>query len=51
MSAARQAFADAVRRLFARYGLAYEGSSLALRDPAVSIGVRECGTGEGIGRR
>ena len=43
MSPARQAFAHAERRLFARYGLDYDSSSLALRDPAVSIGVRACG--------
>jgi len=48
MSPPRQAFADAERRLFARYGLAYESGSPALRDPPVSIGLRECGTGEPV---
>ena len=48
MSSARQAFEAAEDRLFARYGLACESSSLALRDPAVSIGVRACGRGEPV---
>jgi 2-hydroxy-6-oxonona-2,4-dienedioate hydrolase len=39
------AFEEAERRLFAHYGLAAERGSLALRDPPVTIGVRECGTG------
>jgi pimeloyl-ACP methyl ester carboxylesterase len=42
---ARQAFEDAQRRLFDRYGVDYESRSLTLKDPAVSIGVRESGTG------
>ena len=45
---ARQGFEDAERRLFARYELAYEPGSLALSDPPVSIGVRECGHGEPV---
>jgi pimeloyl-ACP methyl ester carboxylesterase len=44
----RQAFEDAERCLFRRYGLVYESRSLALDDPAVSIGVRECGAGRPV---
>jgi pimeloyl-ACP methyl ester carboxylesterase len=44
----RQGFEDAERRLFARYELASDRRSLALRDPAVSIGVRETGAGEPV---
>ncbi len=44
----RQAFEDAERRLFARYGLACESGSVALRDPAVSIGMLECGAGDPV---
>lgn len=44
----RRVFEDAERRLFARYGLACESRSLALSDPAVSIGLRECGAGEPV---
>jgi pimeloyl-ACP methyl ester carboxylesterase len=39
------AFDDAERRLFAHYGLAAEHGTLALRDPPLSVGVREAGTG------
>jgi pimeloyl-ACP methyl ester carboxylesterase len=42
----RQTFMDAERRLFDRYGLAAESRSLALRDPPLSIAVRETGAGE-----
>jgi pimeloyl-ACP methyl ester carboxylesterase len=48
VAASRQAFADAERRLFAHYGLECESRSLALGDPAVSIGVRECGAGDPV---
>lgn len=41
----RATFEDAERRLFDRYELAAESRSLALDDPAVSIGVRETGSG------
>jgi pimeloyl-ACP methyl ester carboxylesterase len=44
----RQTFKDAERRLFGHFGLAYESRSLALKDPAVSIGVRESGTGDPV---
>lgn len=44
----RQAFEEAERRLFGHYGLAYESRSLALNDPAVSISVRESGTGDPV---
>ena len=44
----RQTFEDAERRLFGHLGLAYESRSLALDDPAVSIGVRESGTGDPV---
>jgi pimeloyl-ACP methyl ester carboxylesterase len=45
---AEQTFVDAERRLFEHYGLAYERRSLALKDPPVSIGVREAGTGDAV---
>jgi pimeloyl-ACP methyl ester carboxylesterase len=41
----RQAFQDAERRLFERFGVTYESRSVRLEDPPVSIGVRESGTG------
>jgi pimeloyl-ACP methyl ester carboxylesterase len=44
----RQAFEDAERRLFAHYGLASESRSLPLNDPAVSMGLREAGTGDPV---
>lgn len=44
----RQAFADAERRLFAHYGHGYESRSMALNDPAVSVGVRESGAGDAV---
>lgn len=43
-----QTLEDAERRLFDHYGLAYESRSLALKDPPVSIGVRETGTGDPV---
>src|SRR4026209_1129359 len=44
----RQTFENAERRLFDHFGLAYESRSLALDDPAVSIGGRESGTGDPV---
>ena len=44
----RQDFVDAERRLFDHYGLAYESRSLELRDPPLSLAVRECGAGDPI---
>ncbi|HEX2104173.1 MAG TPA: alpha/beta hydrolase [Solirubrobacteraceae bacterium] len=44
----RPTFEDAERRLFACWGLAYRSRSLALRDPPVSIAVRESGAGDPI---
>jgi pimeloyl-ACP methyl ester carboxylesterase len=44
----RERFADAERRLFAYYGLDCDSRLLRLADPAVSIGVRECGAGEPV---
>jgi pimeloyl-ACP methyl ester carboxylesterase len=44
----RQTFADAERRLFARLRLDVESRTLALSDPAVSIGVRESGAGDPV---
>lgn len=44
----RETFEEAERRLFDRYGLADEPRSVALRDPPVSIGVRETGTGDPV---
>jgi pimeloyl-ACP methyl ester carboxylesterase len=41
-------FESAERRLFERYGLAPRSGSLELRDPPLSIGVRECGSGDPI---
>jgi pimeloyl-ACP methyl ester carboxylesterase len=43
-----EAFQDAERRLFERYGLAYESRTLELRDPPLSLAVRECGAGEPV---
>jgi pimeloyl-ACP methyl ester carboxylesterase len=45
---ARQAFADAERRLFSHYGLGSESRTMPLKDPAVSIGVRESGAGDPV---
>jgi pimeloyl-ACP methyl ester carboxylesterase len=42
------AFADAERRLFEHYGLTAQRGTLALRDPPVSIGARECGDGSPV---
>jgi pimeloyl-ACP methyl ester carboxylesterase len=42
----RDAFEAAERRLFDRYGLSAERGMLALADPPLSIGVRECGAGD-----
>ena len=44
----RQTFEDAERRLFGHFGLTYASCSLALDDPALSIGVREAGTGDPV---
>jgi pimeloyl-ACP methyl ester carboxylesterase len=44
----REALEDAERRLFARYGLAPAYRSLALRDPPVSMAVRETGAGDPV---
>jgi pimeloyl-ACP methyl ester carboxylesterase len=44
----RQRFVDAERRLFDRYGLAYESRSLGRSDPPVTVAVRESGTGEPV---
>jgi pimeloyl-ACP methyl ester carboxylesterase len=41
-------FADAERRLFARYGLDPASTRLALRDPAVSVAIRESGAGDPV---
>ena len=40
---AAERFADAERRLFARYGLDCESRQLRLKDPPVRIAVREFG--------
>ena len=44
----RQDFVDAERRLFDHYGLAYESRALELRDPPLSLAVRECGAGDPV---
>ena len=41
-------FAQAERRLFERYGVAFEPRSLRLADPDLEIGVRECGEGSPV---
>jgi pimeloyl-ACP methyl ester carboxylesterase len=46
--AGRERFTDAERRLFANYGLDSDSQRLRLKDPAVSIGVREFGAGEPV---
>src|SRR5829696_6669152 len=45
---AEQTFVDAERRLSERYGLAFERRSLELRDPPLSICVREAGVGDPV---
>src|SRR4051794_29655432 len=45
---ARERFVAAERRLFAHYGLECKSGLLRLADPAVSIGVREFGSGEPV---
>ena len=44
----RETFEEAERRLFDHHGLADAPRMLALRDPPVSIGVRECGSGDPV---
>jgi pimeloyl-ACP methyl ester carboxylesterase len=43
-----QVLEEAERRLFAHYGLPYESRLVGLSDPAVSISVRESGTGDPV---
>jgi pimeloyl-ACP methyl ester carboxylesterase len=45
---AQEDLADAERRLFDVYGLDCESRTLALEDPALSIGVRESGSGDPV---